>query len=231
MNGGFLERAVVVGDERFPSRVRPVSGAPVLLFLHGAGERGCDGALHLEVGLPASVAAAPEAWPFTIVAPQCPEGRYWPHPRAQAIAEAALADALALCGGDRVAVTGVSMGGYGALELAVRRPGRFAALAVVCGGVAPPGPEHPALCAYVAATAEDPYVETARRIGRVPVWLFHGEDDDVVPAEESRRLEAALRAAGGDVRLTEYAGVKHDSWGRAYAEPELAPWLSARLRG
>ena len=78
---------------------------------------------------------------------------------------------------------------------------------------------------------EDPYSETARGIGKVPVWAFHGAADPRVPASESQKLTEALRAAGGDVRYTEYPGVAHNSWDRAYSEDELIPWLLSLTNG
>ena len=77
-------------------------------------------------------------------------------------------------------------------------------------------------------TVSDPYAETAKRIGKTPVWIFHGADDPAVPVEESRKMAAALQAAGGNVKYTEYPGTGHDSWDKAYAEPELMEWLLAQ---
>ena len=71
----------------------------------------------------------------------------------------------------------------------------------------------------------DPYAETARRVGKTPVWVFHGGADDTVPVEESRKMVAALRAANANVRYSEYPGVGHNSWDSAYAEPEFLPWM------
>ncbi len=75
------------------------------------------------------------------------------------------------------------------------------------------------------AKVTDPYAETARHVSKTPVWIFHGADDPTVPVEESRKMTAALNAAGGIVRYTEFPGVGHESWVPAYAEPELFPWL------
>ena len=77
----------------------------------------------------------------------------------------------------------------------------------------------------------DPYAELAQGIGHTPAWLFHGDADNVIPVSESRRLYQALQAQGGPVRYTEYAGVGHDSWTPAYAEPEFMPWLLAQRKG
>jgi len=118
------------------------------------------------------------------------------------------------------------MGGYGTWDLAVKYPKRFAAYVVICGGLR--GPDRfPELHVSLVDDAKiaDPYAETARRVGKTPVWIFHGADDPAVPVEESRKMADALKAAGGSVDYTEYPGVGHQSWLKAYAEPELVPWL------
>jgi len=108
--------------------------------------------------------------------------------------------------------------------------GKFAAIAPVCGGVGPP-PTFP----FPAEAAqyipkEKPYQTIATAIGTTPAWVFHGDQDLAIPVTESRRMVEALRAAGGEVKYTEYDGVGHNSWDRAYAEPELVRWLlSQRL--
>jgi predicted peptidase len=152
----------------------------------------------------------------------------------ESVALAALAQAIEEFNGDpeRIYLTGLSMGGYGAWNLAARHPGRFAALAPVCGGIAAPSrPNRPSEIPEFIPAVEDrenPYASVAGRIGRTPVWVFHGEADPVVPVEESRRMVLALRAAGGEARYSEFIGVGHDSWNRAYAEPEFFPWLFSK---
>lgn len=111
---------------------------------------------------------------------------------------------------DRVSLTGISMGGFGAWDLAARIPERFAALVPICGG----GDE---------ATA-------VKRAG-LPIWCFHGADDTVVVPERSRRMIAAVRAAGGRPRFSELAGVGHDSWTPAYRDPAVLDWLFGQRRG
>jgi predicted peptidase len=122
---------------------------------------------------------------------------------------------------DRVYLTGLSMGGYGTWYLAGQFPERFAAIAPVCGGVRGPA----AFPQLTMSRASDPYAEIARKVARLPIWIFHGEKDASVPVEESRRMHAALRALGADVRYSEYPGVGHDSWNNAYTEPGFLPWL------
>jgi predicted peptidase len=160
--------------------------------------------------------------------PQCLRGTWWwPNPDMEAQVLLALEQSVAEFNGDpnRLYLTGISMGGYGTWSLAYQHPGKFAALVPVCGGIQPPGdiptPEegpfaHPEL---------DPYAATAEKVGPTPVWIFHGEADRAVPVEESRKMEEALKKAGGNVRYSEYPGVGHNSWDRAYAEPELIRWL------
>jgi hypothetical protein len=118
-------------------------------------------------------------------------------------------------------LTGLSLGGYGAWELARLYPHRWAAVAIVAGGVFwSYAPERWQEAAILPA-------EYARALGRTPVWLFHGSDDPVVPPRESELMFEALKAAGGHVRLWIYQGLRHDSWVRAYDEPELPRWLLA----
>ncbi|MBI3451220.1 MAG: prolyl oligopeptidase family serine peptidase [Acidobacteria bacterium] len=109
----------------------------------------------------------------------------------------------------RVYVTGQSSGGYGTWVLTEHRPDLVAAAAPICGGGVP------------AKAAE---------MSRVPVWAFHGSDDQVVDPAESRRMVAALRKAGGDPKYTEYPGRGHDVWNVAYTEPDFVPWLFAQHR-
>ncbi len=107
--------------------------------------------------------------------------------------------------------TGLSLGGFGAWSIGAAHPGRFAALVPVCGG----------------GTAT-----TAGKLKDIPIWAFHGEADTVVPAERSRQMVEAVRAAGNrNVKYTEYPAVGHNSWDKAFGDPEFATWLLAQKRG
>ncbi len=205
----------------------------VVLFLHGRGESGTDGERQMDIGLPKAIRERGD-FPAVVVLPQTPRRAWWGDERVAAAAIHALDAAMAEFGGDpdRVYLTGLSLGGYGTWAFAYREPDRFAALVPVCGGVSPGRrsrlgvPDwHPA-----AVHPEDPWTETARALRDVPIWIFHGADDRTVPAEESRRMAAALEAAGSPPRYTEYAGVGHDSWVRAYREDGLYEWLFAQRR-
>ena len=198
----------------FTPRGRPdPEGWPLVLFLHGAGERGADVARVAACGLPFDLAGGIEL-PARVVAPQCPTDTTW----SQHLDGLLLLLDHVLAEGDvdpeRVILTGLSMGGTGAWHLAVVAPERFAALAPVC-----------AQDTWFIGDAT--FVDALRR---VPVWAFHGEDDDVVPADASREHVATLRAAGVDARLTLYPGVGHDSWKQAYATPELWTWAFEQRR-
>lgn len=179
---------------------------PLLLFLHGVGERGDDLERVKAHGVPRVLEEGVDL-PFVVVSPQCAPGRYWANglllPLLDEVAAGHRIDP------DCVFVTGLSMGGYATWALAIEQPWRFAAVAPVCGGGDP------------------------RRVGRlrrVPVWAFHGAKDPVVPAGASRRMVEALARCGGDARLTVYPEVGHDCWTETYARPELYEWFLAHRR-
>jgi predicted peptidase len=229
---GLVARSVEVDGTTYgyqvfvPSQWTSDETWPVILFLHGAGERGDDGLRQLDEGLPEILRDRPD-FPAVVVMPQCHRGMWWGDPAMEAQTFEALDASMSEFNGDpaRVYLTGLSLGGYGTWAFGYKYPNKFAALAPVCGGVTPSRafviPEwHPA-----ARSPADPFTETARGLGDVPVWAFHGDSDRRVPVEESRNLTNALEKAGGNVRYTEYAGVGHNSWDRAYAEADLIAWL------
>jgi predicted peptidase len=186
---------------------------PLLLFLHGSGERGDDLALVEREGLPRRLAEG-ASLPCLVAAPQCPAGSDW---ELQADALLALLDDLQArhpVDPQRVYLTGISMGGRGAWLLALLQPERFAAAVPICGRR--PG----ALRAG----------EISPQLAALPLWVFHGARDAVVPVTETEAIVHGLRAAGSSVRCTIYPEAGHDSWTAAYAEPELEPWLLAQRR-
>jgi predicted peptidase len=229
---GFLSRTVTVNATTYryqvyvPADFTPNKKWPIILFLHGAGERGDDGEQQTQVGLGPAIRQHPERFPCIVVFPQCRYNNVW-FGDMETQALQALEQSIKEFNGDaqRVYLTGISMGGYGTWYLAARHPQKFAAIAPVCGGVVPPPmfPFPPAAAAHVPT--EKPYETIAQRIGKTPAWIFHGDADPTIPATESRQMAAALEKLGGNVKYTEYEGVNHNSWDRAYAEPELVPWL------
>lgn len=200
---------------------------PILLFLHGRGERGSEGMWQTQIGLPQAVRDHPERWPFVIVMPQCPQANYWTDPEMLEMAMAALDRETAEFRGDpeRTYLSGLSLGGYGAWELARLHTRRWAAVAIAASGVFwSYAPERLQQAATLPA-------EYAKALGRTPVWLFHGSDDNVIAPRQSELMYQALKTAGGHVRLWYYQGLKHDCWARAYNEPELPRWLLAHHGG
>ena len=194
---------------------------PIILFLHGRGERGAEGMWQTQIGLPMELRDHPERWPFIVVMPQCPHPSFWTDSAMLEMAMAALDRETAEFGADpqRTYLTGLSMGGYGVWELAKMYPKRWAAIAIASGGV---------FWSYAPerwrAVAVLP-LEYAHAIGRTPIWLFHGSEDTVVPTRESELMYSAFKADGGHIRLWIYQGLHHDSWTRAYNEPDLPRWL------
>jgi pimeloyl-ACP methyl ester carboxylesterase len=226
---GFLNRKVELGGVAYrfqvylPEDWRRDDGRlwPIILFLHGRGERGSEGMWQTQVGLPAEVRDHPERWPFVIVMPQCPLPEHWTDPKMLEMVMAALDQESAEFHGDpeRTYLTGLSMGGYGAWELARLHPRRWAAVAIAAGGVFwSYDPERWQESSTLPA-------EYAQALGRTPVWLFHGSDDNVVSPRQSELLYEAFKTAGGHIRLWIYQGYGHDCWTRAYNEPELPRWL------
>jgi predicted esterase len=194
---------------------------PIILFLHGRGERGSEGLWQTQIGLPQQLRDHPERWPFIVVLPQCPLRHFWTDPEMLQLAMATLdqeskefhADP------DRTYLTGISLGGYGAWELAKDYPHRWAAIAIIAGGI---------FWSYAPdrwREASTLPAEYARRIGRVPIWLFHGAEDSTVVPRQSQLMYDAFKAEGGHIRYWEYQGLHHDCWTRAYDEPELPRWL------
>jgi predicted peptidase len=232
---GFLHRTVQVDSVTYryqvyvPASYSPSKKWPVVLFLHGGGERGSDGERQTTVGLPARLRQMKD-FPAIVVMPQCRQDVSWGDPLMEAQTFAALDATMKEFNGDseRLYLTGLSMGGYGTWAFGYKYPEKFAALVPVCGGVVASGQApawHPR-----AKNPHDPYAETASRLTRVPVWAFHGERDNRVPVTESRKLTQAIKSQGGNVRYTEYPGVAHNAWDRAYWEEELLPWLLAQSR-
>ncbi len=230
---GFLNRTAQVGKNIYkyqvyvPADWNKSKKWPVILFLHGAGERGEDGMAQTQVGIAGAIRTHVDRFPCIVVMPQCRKNLWWPEPTMMAQALKALDQTMKEFKGDpdRVYLSGLSMGGYGTWALAQSNPGRFAALVPICGGVKMP-PRVPApKDTPPPDPGGDPYAAIAVKVGKTPVWIFHGGADNVVPPEESRKMNEALKKAGGNVQFTEYPGVGHNSWDRAYSEKELMPWL------
>ena len=185
---------------------------PLLVFLHGAGQRGEDVEKLKVHGPPKLIAENAFPYPFIVVSPQCPTDSWWDNRFEITALDAFLDDIMSQYRVDpeRVYLTGLSMGGFGTFAWAAQSPRRFAAIVPICGGGNP---------------------EKADRLAGIPAWVFHGEVDTTVAPEESIKMVKALEAAGGKVKFTLYPGVDHDSWTETYNNPELYTWLLSHQRG
>ncbi|MHB1356973.1 MAG: carboxylesterase family protein [Anaerolineae bacterium] len=214
----YLERQIVKTVAfhywlHVPTMSQPGTAYPLILFLHGAGERGDNLDLVKVHGIPKIVESQPDL-PFITIAPQCPLDSSWPFELD--VLEALMDDVLANLPVDpaRCYLTGLSMGGYGTWALAAQCPERWAAIAPICGG----------------GSWLNGFPQRVLRLVNLPVWAFHGAKDPVVPLAESQHLVDALVAGGGDARLTVYPEAGHDSWSETYANPELYQWFLAHQR-
>ncbi|OYP31151.1 prolyl oligopeptidase family serine peptidase [Rhodopirellula sp. MGV] len=191
-------RYLISLPEDYSADGKPV---PLLLFLHGAGERGSDLNKVKKHGPPKLIEGG-KSMPFLVVSPQCESGQRWEPYQLTAL----LDEVIRTHNVDesRVYLSGLSMGGFGTWALAAYTPDRFAAIAPICGG-------------------GESFL--TRQIKDVPIWVFHGAKDSVVPLERSEVMVEALKKAGGEPRFTVYPDAEHDSWTETYNNPELYTWL------
>lgn len=215
----------------FPENYDPAQKYPLVLFLHGSGERGNDNEKQLLHGAKVFLDAQNRSkFPCIVIAPQCPKDGYWASTKFERTKYPIdfdfnynydITEGLNLAieltksivkseavNKKKVYITGLSMGGMGTFEAVYRFPKLFAAAAPICGG----GDAN----AY------------GKKQGKIPFWVFHGAIDGVVVVENSRTMVAKLKALGAKVKYTEYPGVDHSSWDNAYIEPELLPWMFAQ---
>jgi predicted peptidase len=184
---------------------------PLILFLHGSGERGSDVSKVKVHGPPKVVEKDPDSAlskEFIVVSPQCPAGRGWKTDTLITLLDDV--QGKYHVDADRIYLTGLSMGGFGTWDLASNYPDRFAAIVPMCGGG---------------------QTEMARRLKNLPIWVFHGDADPAVPVKRSDDMVEALKKLGADVKYTKYPGVGHDCWTRSYANPDLYTWLLSHKRG
>lgn len=210
----------------WPVNFDPAQKYPMVLFLHGAGERGNDNEKQLVHGSDLFLQNMTK-YPAIVIFPQCPANDYWANVQKEKVQGtrdfnfrdggdpnktlslvSVLLDSMIdkpFVAKDRVYIGGLSMGGMGTFELVSRRPDTFAAAFAICGGGDP---------------------DSAKKYaGKVPFWVFHGAKDDVVPPKYSQAMVDAIKKAGGDVKFTLYPDANHNSWNKAFAEPELLSWL------
>ncbi len=215
----------------FPENYDRSKKYPVVLFLHGAGERGNDNEKQLTHG--AKLFLTPENrsnFPAIVIFPQCPAESYWgsviidrtktpftfdfdytrPEPEPLQMAIALVKQISAEEGVDkkRIYITGLSMGGMGTFEAVYRYPNLFAAATPICGGG--------------DATHYD------KRIRKIPFSIYHGDADSVVGVAESRRMVEKLKELKASVHYKEFPGINHNSWDNAFAEPDYLSWMFSK---
>lgn len=216
----------------FPKNYDENIAYPLVLVLHGAGERGVDNEAQLTHGADLFLEEeVREAFPAIVVFPQCPEESYWANverkqvlmsfsftfnPKGEAtLAMKSLQNLLSSLvstykiDSDRMYLGGLSMGGMGTFEMVRRNPNTFAAAFAICGGA------HP---------------DAAAELVKTKWWVFHGDADMVVDYEHSVKIVDAMNAEGAAVKFTTYEGVNHNSWENAFAEPQLLPWLFSQTK-
>ena len=178
---------------------------PLLVFLHGRGERG-DNLNRVKAHGPPKFAEKKDM-DFIVASPQCPSRSKWtPKIIVGMIDEVSAKHSVDKT---RIYLTGLSMGGFGTWATAAEYPKKFAAVAPICGGGK---------------------VEWAKKYGKLPIWNFHGDKDGAVPVTLSRTMVEAIKKAGGNVTYTEYPGVGHNSWNKAYDNPKLYEWFLSHKR-
>lgn len=187
------------------------AGFPMILFLHGMGERGSQPFDVAKIGLPALLKAksVAETFPFLVISPQCPDGKCWSAKQLSEFLDQMLEKYPV--DRNRVYVTGLSMGGFGTWALLAERPDAFAAAIPICGGCDP---------------------AKAEKLVSVPIWAFHGDADPIVPPALTRRMVEAIQQAGGTkVRSTFLMAIHHNAWDYVYCNPDVFAWLLEHERG
>ncbi|MFM9964397.1 MAG: alpha/beta hydrolase-fold protein [Planctomycetaceae bacterium] len=215
---GFIEKVLKddAGEHKYvvflPQNYSPIKSSPVMLFLHGAGERGTDGRAHLNVGLGALVKARESNFPAIVVFPQCENTRGrvlqgWQAGTADADRALKILEQVEQdyrIDPKRRILTGWSMGGFGAWSIAAADPSRWSALVPMAGGA---------------------QTEWAEKLKDLPTWVWHGDDDHAVLVNRSREMVEALKTAGASPRFTEIPGGDHESWRVGYADDRLISWM------
>lgn len=208
---GFLTKTIKQGDEEYryvvyvPAGYDGSKAFPTIIFLNGAGECGRDGLKHIAVGLGPAIMKTVEKWPFIVIMPQKPDVRKnWEDYDVLVMAMLDTTQKDYKVDAHRLYLTGLSQGGHGTWAIGAKHTDLFAAIAPICGW------------------GSSEWSDTLKSI---PIWTFHGEADPVVPIKRTQEMVDAVKAAGGDVKLTTYPGVGHNSWDDAYSKGALADWF------
>jgi predicted peptidase len=208
-----------------PSKIEDAKKYPLLIFLHGAGERGDDNKAQMKHCIADIVRLASEKHPFFMIVPQCPAEQKWAdvnwsedsHTMTDAPSRpmSVVMDLIDQVSKDfpvdqnRIYIMGLSMGGFGTWDAISRYPDKFAAAIPICGGGDP---------------------AQATKLLKLPIWVFHGSADTVVKPERSREMVDAVEKVGQKLKYTEYPGVGHDSWSQTFSNPDVIEWLFAQKK-
>jgi len=236
----FEKQLFILGEDTLRCRIltpvnySPSKKYPLVVFLHGSGEKGNDNEKQLTWGADIFLDSLNRSrYPAIILFPQCPVNESWANTIRTEIKDSLggfrldtlarpkkttqlllnFIDTLAASGGidkNRIYIGGLSMGGFGTFEILWRRPDLFAAAIVICGGGTPE--------------------KVSRYAPKLPIWVFHGDADAIVPVSNSRIMVTALKSAKMTVTYTEYPGVNHDSWKNTFAEPKLMDWIFSQKK-
>jgi predicted peptidase len=217
MAQGLVDKTIEIDGQSLKYQVRVPAGydgskeLPLILFLHGSGEQGDDGKKQSSVGLGPAIEMNPTAWaPYIVVLPQKPKMRGgWMEHEKLMLGVVEKTKKEYKIDASRLYLTGLSMGGYGSWMLAAKHPEMWAAVAPICGGGNP---------------------ADAAKLKDLPIWAFHGDQDKAVPVKKSEEMVEALKAAGGQPKLTVYPGVGHNSWDKAYRDEKLWDWFLQHRR-
>ncbi|MFT4204138.1 MAG: dienelactone hydrolase family protein [Chitinophagaceae bacterium] len=217
----------------YPDNFDAKKSYPLVIFLHGSGERGHDNTKQLKYVVP-FFESIEQQQPSIILAPQCPDTAFWAKikvdspkytPNRKIIFYPDNTPTPPMClllsltkkwqsekcvDKNRVYIGGLSMGGMGTYEMLIRKPVPFAAAFVICGGTN--------------------VITLKQKIGKTPIWVFHGADDPVVSVNYARQVVSILQMEKKEIKYTEYPGVGHDSWLKAFQEKDLVPWLFQHQR-
>jgi predicted peptidase len=236
---GFLDRSITIGaaTHRYqvyvPIDVSSAKTWPVIVYLHGGGAQGLDALLPTVGGLANDIRARRDAFPTIVLFPQASPNATWSQSDMQALVLRELDQTVAEFHGDpaRIYLAGYSMGGVGAYRMAYRWPQKFAALIVIAGRVEASSARGEQVSdadrkMYPYLIDKDPFSALAKQIKPLPTWLFHGDADESVPVEQSRRMAVALQKVGTFVRYTEYyRGLHQETPNRAFADSDMLTWL------
>jgi predicted peptidase len=217
---GFIFKTVKIGERKMdyvvyvPRAYALEKEWPAIVFLHGSGESGTDGQKQIAQGIGTNILWNADRWPCIVMMPQKPsEKLQWEDEDDLVMKMLEETKKEYRIDDERIALTGLSQGGHGTWSIGAAHPGVWCALAPICGYADREG---------VGMRAE----EIAAKLKGVPMWVFHGEEDNVVLPEQSKNVVEAMRAAGApDVRLTLYPKTNHGSWDKAYGEKDLPGFL------